>query len=198
MACIMFTFRTRRTTFLETVYRSFLLNAGCPQKLPNTNPERILLTGIFLASITLVGIFNGILYNSFAHDMYYPDIDSLRDLDESGLPISLASFSLIDLFGARDDVNSSAIMRSLRKKLRYGLNTIYNAAYYRNVSGIVREHHFPIISEDLIDANGGPLLHLVEECPGVNVTSREARYKINLFIQSLPAKSTEALKYFEN
>jgi len=74
----MFVFRTQRTSFLIIVYRSFLINIGCLQKLPNTNVERILLTGILFVNVTLAGIFNGILYNSFAHDMYYLDIDSLR------------------------------------------------------------------------------------------------------------------------
>jgi hypothetical protein len=150
------------------IYRLFLLNIGCPQKLPNTNVERILLTGILFVNVTLTGIFNGILYNSFAYDMYYPDIDNLHDLDASGLPISLASFNLIDLFDSSDDANSAALMKNLRKKLRYGLNSIYNAAYYRNVSGFVREHHYPIIKQELINADGGPLLHLIKECPGIN------------------------------
>jgi len=99
--------------------------------------------------------------------MYYPDIDSLRDLDASGLSISLASFNLIDLFGS-SDANSAVLMKNLRKKLRYGLNSIYNAAYYRNVSGFVREHHYPIIKQELINADGGPLLHLIKECPSMN------------------------------
>ncbi|EZA50867.1 hypothetical protein DMN91_011411 [Ooceraea biroi] len=162
---VMFAFRTERTSFLTMVYRSFLLNAGCPQKLPNTNAERILLTGILLANVTLVGIFSGILYNSFAHDMYYPDIDSLRDLDASELPILLSSFSLTDLFDS-SDLKSTACMQNLRKKLRYGLNAVYNAAYSRNVSGFIRELHYPIIRDELIDADGGRLLHLVKECPG--------------------------------
>ncbi|XP_018374121.1 PREDICTED: uncharacterized protein LOC108768249 isoform X3 [Trachymyrmex cornetzi] len=50
--------RMRKRSLRATIYRSFLLNAGCPQKLPNTNAERILLSGVFLVNVTLVGIFN--------------------------------------------------------------------------------------------------------------------------------------------
>lgn len=151
------------------IYRLVLLDAGCPQKLPNTNAERILLSGILLANITMTGFFSGILYNSFAHDMYYPDINTLRDLDASGLVIALASSSLTDLF---DDDNNSTVMRNLRSKLRYGENAVYNAAYYRNGSGFAKENYFPAVSAQFVDVDGGPLVHLVKECPGRNIARR--------------------------
>ncbi|KAG5345525.1 GRID2 protein, partial [Acromyrmex charruanus] len=156
--------RMRKRSLRATIYRSFLLNVGCPQKLPNTNAERMLLSGVFLVNITLVGIFNGILYNSFAYDMYYPDIDSLHDLDVSGLPISFSSTSLVDLFD--NDNNVESTLRNLRKKIQFNENGVISTAHYRNTSAIARERYFPVINEELADANGGPLLHLVKECPG--------------------------------
>ncbi|XP_018374119.1 PREDICTED: uncharacterized protein LOC108768249 isoform X1 [Trachymyrmex cornetzi] len=155
----------RKRSLRATIYRSFLLNAGCPQKLPNTNAERILLSGVFLVNVTLVGIFNGILYNSFAYDMYYPDIDSLHDLDVSGLPISYSSVSLVDLFDDDNDVKLTT-MQNLRKKLQSNENGVISTAHYRNTSAFARERYFPVISEELADADGGPLLHLIKECPG--------------------------------
>ncbi|XP_018374120.1 PREDICTED: uncharacterized protein LOC108768249 isoform X2 [Trachymyrmex cornetzi] len=157
--------RMRKRSLRATIYRSFLLNAGCPQKLPNTNAERILLSGVFLVNVTLVGIFNGILYNSFAYDMYYPDIDSLHDLDVSGLPISYSSVSLVDLFDDDNDVKLTT-MQNLRKKLQSNENGVISTAHYRNTSAFARERYFPVISEELADADGGPLLHLIKECPG--------------------------------
>ncbi|XP_050450325.1 uncharacterized protein LOC126850903 isoform X2 [Cataglyphis hispanica] len=155
--------RTGKINVWKMIYRLILLDVGCPQKLPNTNAERILLSGILLANITMTGFFSGILYNSFAHDMYYPDINTLRELDASGLVIALASISLTDLF---DDDNSSTVMRNLRSKLRYGENAVVNAAYYRNGSGFAKENYFPAFSAQFVDVDGGPLLHLVKECPG--------------------------------
>lgn len=122
--------------------------------------------------------------------MYYPDIDSLHDLDASGLPIFSASASLADLFDDDDDgdnnddndnVDSTSLMRSLRKKMQLtsDINAISSAAHYRNVSTFARKSHFPIIIEELIDADGGPLLHLVEECPGMkNITNTRIRILI--------------------
>lgn len=120
----------------------------------------------------MTGLFSGILYNSFAHDMYYPDIENLRDLDASGLVISLASIALTDLF---DDDNNSTIMRNLRGKLRYGENAVAidDAAYYRNGSGFIKENNFPGLNAKYIDVDGGPLLHLVKECPGRNVARKD-------------------------
>ncbi|XP_029161062.1 uncharacterized protein LOC114932827 [Nylanderia fulva] len=155
--------RTEKIRFGTMIYRSILLNAGCPQKLPKTNSERILLSGLLLSNITVAGFFTGLLYNSFAHDMYYPDIDTLRDLDTSGLTIALASRSLNDIFD--DDINST-LMRSLRSKLRYGENAVPNAAYYRNGSGLAKGNYFPAFNEQYVDVNGNSLIHLVKECPG--------------------------------
>lgn len=98
--------------------------------------------------------------------MYYPDIETLHDFDTSGLLISLISLGLADLF---DDDNSSTLMRNLRSKLRYGENSTFNAAYYRNGSGLGKENYFPYMDARYVDEDGGPLLHLIKECPGTNV-----------------------------
>jgi len=120
--------------------------------------------------------------------MYYPDIDNLRDLDTSGLPIFSTSASLTDLFDDDDNddnynVDSTSLMQSLRKKVQLtsDINAISSAAHYRNVSAFARESYFPIIAEELIDANGGPLLHLVEECPG---TKNTLVYKNSYYIHT--------------
>lgn len=109
--------------------------------------------------------------------MYYPDIVSLHDLDASGLPISLTSASLTDLFdhdndNNDDNIDSTSLMQSLRKKMQFGINAVSIAAHYRNVSAFARESYFPIITEELIDVDGGPLLHLVKECPGKRNTCK--------------------------
>lgn len=98
--------------------------------------------------------------------MYYPDIENLRDFDSSGLPISLSAIGLSDLF---DDDNSSTLMRNLQSKLRFGGNSGLYAAHYRNSSGLCKERYFPDLDAEYVDEEGGPLLHLIEECPGMNV-----------------------------
>lgn len=129
------------------------------------------MSGILLGNITIVGFFNGILYKSFAHDMYYQDIDSLEDLDASGLPILFTSFGTSDLFGFMNDTDETLLIQSLRRKLLHGYNAVRNAALCRNVTGLMRKHHFSILSEELVDTDGSPLLHLVRECPGTSVQS---------------------------
>ncbi|XP_032683151.1 uncharacterized protein LOC116849771 isoform X2 [Odontomachus brunneus] len=158
--------RVGRVNFFTTVYRSFLFTCGCPQKLPCTNAERILLSGIFLGNITIVGYFNSMLYKSFAHDMYYNDIDSLEDLDASRLPILFTSYSTSDIFGPKNDMDATPLIQSLKGKLQHGYDALKNAAYYRNVTGLIRKHHFAIIGAELVDMDGVPLLHLIKECPG--------------------------------
>lgn len=107
--------------------------------------------------------------------MYYKDINSLEELDASKLPIIFASLGVSDLFGSKNDTDSTPLIQSLRRKLQQGYNSLNTAAYYRNITGLMRKHHFAIMSEELVDTNGAPLLHLIEECPGT---------KPNLFFNS--------------
>lgn len=104
--------------------------------------------------------------------MYYPDIETLQELDASGLLIALASYwPLNDLF---DDDGNSTLMRSLRSKIRYGENAVDNAAHYRNGSGFGKERYFPSLSMELSDTDGKPLIHMIKECPGMNVTHHKS------------------------
>lgn len=146
----------------------------CPQKLPKSNAERLLLSVVLLANVTMVGIFGGILYNSFAHDVYYRDINTLEELDSSGLPLTLTSFSLNDLFGPENNTDLPRTMQNLRKKMIYGPDSLQRAACYRNVSGFVKESYYPIIKEEHFDASGGHLVHLINECPGTNISRQES------------------------
>ncbi|KAG7203008.1 hypothetical protein KM043_010136 [Ampulex compressa] len=157
--------RPKEIDIWDVIYQGFLITTGYPQKLPTSTSERILLAGILMAAVTITGTFNGILYKSFAQDMYYDDIDTLSDLDKTGLPIQYTSYSMNDLFGPRNDSSASPLIRSLRSKLGYGYKSIKHAAYYRNVTGLIRKHNFPLVRKKLVDTDGSHLLHLAEECP---------------------------------
>lgn len=70
--------------------------------------------------------------------MYKPDIDTLIDLDASGLPISSSSPNLANLFGSDD----SPTLVSLRSKLKITNNPNFyplkSAALDRDVCGVER------------------------------------------------------------
>lgn len=70
--------------------------------------------------------------------MYEKDIDTLVDLDQSGLPIVASDSAIRSLFGS----STMPVLRSLRSKSRSPLlkniSTIQNAAYERNICGVER------------------------------------------------------------
>lgn len=116
----------------------------------------------------MVGIFNGMLYKSFATNMFYEDINSLAELDASNLPIAFSSYSTTDLFGDKDDPDLSPVYKNLQKKMFHMPNALKLAAFHRNISGLLRDQYSPLIYETLIDETGTHMLHRVQECPGIH------------------------------
>ncbi|XP_076284110.1 uncharacterized protein LOC143210803 [Lasioglossum baleicum] len=155
----------RHFNIATTIVNLFLIAAGCPKSLPSSSAERRLLIGVFFSSVTIIGIFNGVLYQAFARDMFYKDIDSLAELDDSGLPIGFFSFSTTDLFGHADDTDLNPILKRLQKKLVHALDNVEQAALYRNMSGLLREQYYPLVRQSFVDETGTHMLHKVEECP---------------------------------
>ncbi|XP_043255162.1 uncharacterized protein LOC122398958 [Colletes gigas] len=157
--------RAKKADIKSTAFHMFLASAGCPIPLPNSSAERRLLAGVFFSSVTLIGIFNGALYDCFAKDMFYKDIDNMEELEASGLPIGFFSYSVRDVFGSENDPDLSPVLRKLRDRMIYAPNNIEETAFHRNISGLLRDQYCPLIKESLIDKTGAHMLHSVKECP---------------------------------
>lgn len=79
----------------------------------------------------------GTLTTSYSTTTYYKDINSLQDLDDSGLPLGTTSNSLIGIFGTGD----SPLLKSLISKfylLSGATATIDRTAYDRDICCIER------------------------------------------------------------
>lgn len=59
--------------------------------LPIRTIERLLMTACLLANLIIMGTFQGSLTTSFTTVTYYKDIDTLAELDATGLPIYVGS-----------------------------------------------------------------------------------------------------------
>lgn len=81
----------------------------------------------------------GTLVTSFSTDQYYKDINTLKELDESGLEIGTSSGSLKNLFG--EPSLGTPLIRSLASKYKM-INTstpiITRAAYERDICAVER------------------------------------------------------------
>lgn len=106
------------------------------------------------------------LYTMFANNMHYKEINSLKELDKSGLLIGYSA-STKNLFGTKNDLNLQPIFKRLQKKMIYIPNNIEMTAIYRNVSGLLRKQHYLLIDHSLRNKQGVKLVHRMKECPGM-------------------------------
>lgn len=91
----------------------------------------------------------GSLTTSYSTTSYFKDIETLDELDASGLPVGTSSGSLRNLFGADNDENDGKpAIRSLAKKFQLINKTepiIEKAAYRRDICSIERLTDIAII-----------------------------------------------------
>ncbi|KAL3275626.1 hypothetical protein HHI36_020379 [Cryptolaemus montrouzieri] len=160
---LFWTFLSVRTkvekNFYSEVFRKIPIDLG------KRNSCRILAAAyLFTFHVILEGIFAGSLFKSFSTVSYYPDINSLEDLDESNLPIETS----LNIFGL--DENESKLMKSLSDKVRPNDDTLEpvmaRSAHERNVVAMERQEEAILkINSRYLGTDGAPLLHVVPDCP---------------------------------
>lgn len=85
-------YRTMRYKISELIIEMWNIMFAAPSYyLPTRGIERILLTACLLANLILMGTFQGSLTTSFSTVTYYKDINTLEELDATGLPIFVGS-----------------------------------------------------------------------------------------------------------
>ncbi|KAI4504573.1 hypothetical protein M0802_000123 [Mischocyttarus mexicanus] len=166
MCYVLLLFTSQRTKVFDRIklaYKVFQFTVGFPTKLPRSCPERILLSTLSITNVTIAGLFGGLLYKSLTNDIYYKDINSLSELDASGLPIVFLKYNLIDVFS--DEPTESPVLNNLRTKFKHGVRALHDASFFRNASGLIRKKHFYLTEQSLLNDDLSPKLHLVKECP---------------------------------
>lgn len=138
-----------------------IMLAGPSSQLPFRTIERIFLTSCLLANLIFAGTFQvkscsvtqelcsvtsfslftiflqGSLTTSFSTVSHYKDIDTLEELDKSGLTIGTTSASLSNIFG--DDEHP--LIQSLARKFKIlssNAPVIERAAYNRDICCVER------------------------------------------------------------
>lgn len=85
----------------------------------------------------------GSLYTSFSTVSYYKNIDTLRELVDSKLPVGVASASLTNFFG---DTEYSPLWQALKKQfIVVDDNPINRAANKRDICSVERKSDVQII-----------------------------------------------------
>ncbi|KAL1463295.1 hypothetical protein WDU94_015058 [Cyamophila willieti] len=146
------------------VFQAFIL-APLHQE-PRYYSEKVVFLSILLFTLVISNSFQGSLVRLLTHPTYEPDINSLADLDESGLPIRSTANNLREMFETYD--NTNVIYRNLYNKFVFtpdkSENILTRVSYRQDVAGIARKNIAIQSMKNYID-DDKVLLHIVPECP---------------------------------
>lgn len=136
----------------------FLILVSAPLKICFKKQHRVFLFSCLIFNLVITNIFQGtlVIYSTVS---YFRDIDSLEDLDNSGLKI----LTTLNIF---DYADSEGLNRLRRKILYSGGSNINRTAFKRDVSVIERKQDAKFLMNTVfLGHDGRPLLHITSFCP---------------------------------
>uniref|UniRef100_A0A8W7PZ76 Uncharacterized protein n=1 Tax=Anopheles coluzzii TaxID=1518534 RepID=A0A8W7PZ76_ANOCL len=137
-------------------------DAVCCLRFTRSGVERLFLTGLLLVSLIFVSLYTSGLAAVFVNPLYYPDIGTLQQLDESGMaiPVKYRGF-LDDVFA----VNYSRLMDSLRARMQHlpaKESMLARVARLGNIATVTRKTTLALDNAIYLTTRQ---LHMVPECP---------------------------------
>lgn len=130
------------------------------RRFSRVTSERLFLSSICLISLIFVSVFQSRLSSVFIKPMYYKDIDTLVELDNSNFSIHLKHQAMLDDLFLEPN---STLKKSLRSKLFLTpQSSVSKLIHKQNEAFITRKSSTRLNHEKYFRNNE---LHLVEECP---------------------------------
>ncbi|KDR22029.1 hypothetical protein L798_03053 [Zootermopsis nevadensis] len=126
--------------------------------------ERVFASSCLLFGVLMVTAIQVTLVTEISSPNYYPDIDTLEQLAESGLPIATSYQNLLDTFS---DTENPTMIR-LAKNVRFVSDSFSikeRIAYKMDYAAITSLSNVPYFLSHYIGPSDNPLLHAVEEKP---------------------------------
>lgn len=158
------------TTSLTEVLNIFLPTCFVKFSSFRNQSERMFLASCMFLSIVMTCIWQGAVFNRLKTPLHYKDIDTLEELDESGLPVFTMEQALYDLFDLIDTPTTQRLTKRLRlTNFPHSLDLIQQVADHRNFTLLLSL----IEIETLLDTYpiNTCLLHFVQECPIIYFSS---------------------------
>ncbi|RZB40727.1 Lig chan domain containing protein, partial [Asbolus verrucosus] len=135
----------------------FSIFVGIPLKISPTISEALFLGACMIFNVIIIGILQGSLFTDFSTVTYYKDINTLEELDESGLPVS-TSLSVLD----SDD---SELIRSLRTKKVILDDAVSSITMGAKIATLQRKNDVSVfLLIDYVKNDGVSSLYVVPEC----------------------------------
>ncbi|GFG28556.1 hypothetical protein Cfor_10698 [Coptotermes formosanus] len=159
---------------LTEMFRPFV--ASSFPRIPSAISQRIFLISCLLFGLVLTSAMQSMLVTAMTKPYYYPDINTLEELDASGLSIYTGSPSLIDTFGS-DQINSTVTsfdinptMDRLSRRVKVAasrINLWRLVSTERNIAILVRKTDYAdgAVLDKYRASDGSLLLHALRECP---------------------------------
>jgi hypothetical protein len=133
-------------------------------RMPICRSQKVIMTMCLLFGMIVASLFQGRLVTVLSKPDYYPDINTLEELDASGLLIATGSINLIENTFSTEE---SSVMKHLRNKVIYRNIQEGVTDYVAKHQDITALQRFSsAIYEVLLHRNsdGTFLLHMVAEC----------------------------------
>nr|CAI5838683.1 unnamed protein product [Callosobruchus analis] len=153
--CSLFLCYLRKKTAWLEMYAIFF---SVPVNLERTS--RLFLSACMFYNIIVAGIFQGNFVSIFTQTRYSSDINTLEELDASGLNIMTSS--LCSVF----ERNKTVFKRLLKKVIANPSDrpALEQAAVSRKVAAVERKSDAKVLITQYTTSHGDPLLHIMNEC----------------------------------
>lgn len=127
---------------------------------PVVDSKRLLILTCLFFSIVITSVFQGNLVTSYTKTVFYKDLETLEDIDESGL---LVSTCIADIFGHNiTDVQKRLESKRVKTMMERSINRV---AYTRDCCALERKKDAEFNIESIyISDDGTPLLHITSAC----------------------------------
>jgi hypothetical protein len=160
----------RWTTSLTDVLTIFLPASFGKIFLFHNQSARMFAASCMLFSIVMTCLWQGALFNTLKNPLHGKDIDTLEELDESGLPIFTMEQTLYDLFDLIDIPTTKRLSKRFRlTNFPHSLDLILQIADQRNFSLLLSLIEIEtLLSTYPINTR---LVHCVQECPMIYFSS---------------------------
>jgi hypothetical protein len=156
--CTIFWYCISSKTFAKASWTMFSILMGTPTKIVPKRGQSQFLAACMIFNIVILGVIQGSLFKNFTTISYHADINTLKELDESGLPIATSLWSFIR-------PNSELLKRLEKKTVHRSMGYLDTVAYKRNVSVCEPRAHIEFLMKTkYVQDDGLPLLHIINEC----------------------------------
>ena len=156
--CVVFWYLVRSSTLLKTSWEMYSFLMGIPYRVVPSVPQFFYLTGCMIFNVIIMGVIQGSLFTNFSTITFYHDLDTLDDVDQSGITIMSYVWHLI-----QDD--SDLIKRLKKKSILFDPGFFEAAARDRNLGIMDRKSDLEIFAKAVyLEDDGTPRFHIVNEC----------------------------------